>query len=201
MKLNRNDQCPCGSGLKYKKCCYPDPVRNADIIRAAALAKSWDEMTEILAQPAQVFRLKVTLLQMKGMELEEEVSRTFEIEGNQTLYDLHLDIQKAFNWDNDHMFSFYTGGKLFDRANEYSGNPLGDVLMSRMGPPAKSAATTQLRDLGLRQNSTLLYLFDFGDELVHEVTVENILDKQEGMMLPAVINEIGTPPPQYEIFD
>ncbi len=23
MKIGRNDQCPCGSGKKYKKCCYP----------------------------------------------------------------------------------------------------------------------------------------------------------------------------------
>lgn len=24
MKVGRNDPCPCGSGKKYKKCCYPD---------------------------------------------------------------------------------------------------------------------------------------------------------------------------------
>ena len=23
MKIGRNDLCPCGSGKKYKKCCYP----------------------------------------------------------------------------------------------------------------------------------------------------------------------------------
>lgn len=22
-KIGRNDQCPCGSGKKYKKCCWP----------------------------------------------------------------------------------------------------------------------------------------------------------------------------------
>ena len=22
-KVSRNDPCPCGSGKKYKKCCYP----------------------------------------------------------------------------------------------------------------------------------------------------------------------------------
>ncbi|HPQ79810.1 MAG TPA: SEC-C metal-binding domain-containing protein [Candidatus Dojkabacteria bacterium] len=22
-KVGRNDPCPCGSGKKYKKCCYP----------------------------------------------------------------------------------------------------------------------------------------------------------------------------------
>jgi uncharacterized protein YecA (UPF0149 family) len=23
VKVGRNDPCPCGSGKKYKKCCYP----------------------------------------------------------------------------------------------------------------------------------------------------------------------------------
>lgn len=26
-KIGRNDPCPCGSGKKYKKCCYPDKTR------------------------------------------------------------------------------------------------------------------------------------------------------------------------------
>lgn len=26
MKMGRNDPCPCGSGKKYKKCCYPKPL-------------------------------------------------------------------------------------------------------------------------------------------------------------------------------
>lgn len=30
-KVGRNDQCPCGSGLKFKKCCIdkPSPSRQA----------------------------------------------------------------------------------------------------------------------------------------------------------------------------
>jgi hypothetical protein len=27
MKVGRNDPCPCGSGKKYKKCCYPDATK------------------------------------------------------------------------------------------------------------------------------------------------------------------------------
>jgi len=26
MAINRNDACPCGSGLKYKRCCLGKPV-------------------------------------------------------------------------------------------------------------------------------------------------------------------------------
>lgn len=163
------------------------------------MTTTWDELVELLSKPLQVYRLKVVLIRMGSHEIEEEVSRTFEVEGNHTLYDLHMDIQYAFNWDNDHMFSFYFGGKLFDRENEYSGNPLGEHIVPGMGTPSKSAATTQIRDLGLAENSTFLYLFDYGDELVHEVIVEKIRDKNDGVKkLPTVISKLGTPPPQYE---
>jgi hypothetical protein len=198
MKLQRNDRCPCGSGKKYKKCCYLDPVKNAEIARAASLTTTWDELLELLSKPMQVYRVKVVLIRMGFNAIEEEISRTFEVEGNQTLYDLHMGIQHAFNWDNDHMFSFYFGGKLFDRENEYSGNPLGEHIVSGMGIPSKSAAATQIRDLGLSENSAFLYLFDYGDELVHEVIVEKMRDKNDDVKkLPAVVSELGTPPSQY----
>ncbi len=198
MKLQRNDRCPCGSGKKYKKCCYLDPVKNAEITRAASFTTTWDELAELLSKPMQVYRLKVVLIRMGYNVIEEEISRTFEVEGNQTLYDLHITIQDAFNWDNDHMFSFYFGGRLFDRENEYSGGPLGEHIVPGMGAPSKSAAATQLRDLDLIENSTFLYLFDYGDELVHEVIVEKIQDKNDEIKVrPTLVSQLGTPPPQY----
>lgn len=36
-KVGRNDPCPCGSGLKYKKCCYGKPAKpkfTAKVIKA-----------------------------------------------------------------------------------------------------------------------------------------------------------------------
>ena len=150
----------------------------------------------------EVYQLKVVLIRMGFQEIEGEVSRTFEVEGNHTLYDFHLDIQHAFDWDNDHMFSFYLSGKLFDRENEYSANPLGEHTVSGFGTPSKPAATTQIRDLGLTENSSFLYLFDYGDELVHEVKVEKIRDKNDGdKKLPNILTELGTPPPQYGEFE
>ncbi|MCI5143786.1 MAG: hypothetical protein D3909_19090, partial [Candidatus Electrothrix sp. ATG1] len=129
----------------------------------------------------------------------EEISRTFEIGGRYSLYDLHLEIQRAFGWDNDHMFSFYFSGKLFDRQNEYSGSPLGEHFPSRIGPSSKSAAKAQLRDLDLKEEDTFLYLFDYGDELVHEVLVEEVRDKGESEKgFPVVVDKTGEVPAQYD---
>ena len=202
MKLRRNENCPCGSGKKYKKCCFLDPVKNDEILRAISLSTTKEEIIGIISKPMEVYQLKVVLNRMGSRYIEEEISRTFVVVGNQTLFDLHMEIQQAFGWDNDHMFSFYFGERLFDPDNEYSGNPFGEHIVSSIGKPTKSAATTQIRDLRLTENLTFLYLFDYGDELVHEVTVEKIRDKNvRDKKLTTIISNIGTPPLQYEEFE
>lgn len=198
IKIKRNDKCPCGSGKKYKKCCYLDPNKNTEIIRAASIAKTYKEVSQIIAKPMEIYQLKVELIRMGFHEIEEEVSRIFEIEGKQNLYDFHISIQHAFKWDNDHMFSFYLGEELSDRDNEYSANPLGEHIVSSFGKPTKWATEAQLRDLDLSLGFSFWYLFDYGDELVHKVTVEKIREmtrKETGF--PKLISKIGEAPPQY----
>lgn len=201
MKLQRNDLCPCGSGKKYKKCCFLDEGKNAEITKLASMAHTPAELADLLSRPRQVYRLKVTLKSMLGEWMEEEISRTIEAEENETLYGFHLEIQHAFDWDNDHLFSFYLGNNLYDSKNEYSGDPFGEHLVSDFGEPTKSAAATQIRDLKLKQGLTFLYRFDYGDDLVHEIYVEAISDKSSDMRLPRVVSAVGTPPPQYGIED
>ena len=198
IKIQRNEKCPCGSGKKFKKCCFTDPYKNSEIKRAASIAKTFEELTQIIAKPLEVYQLKVKLLRMMFDEIEDEVSRTIEIKGNQSLYDFHLEIQDAFDWDNDHMFSFYLGDKLFDRENEYSANPYGEHIVSNIGMSSKSATETQIRDLNLKLGFSFLYLFDYGDELVHQITVEEIreIDPTEDGY-PKIIKEIGETPSQY----
>ena len=202
MKMKRNEKCPCGSGVKYKNCCYKDSVKNTEIIRAACLASTSEELISILSAPSKVYRLKVVLLRMGWDEFDQEISKTFEVEDKHSLYDFHMDIQHAFDWDNDHMFSFYFGGKLFDAENEYSATPFGESKVSALGTPSKSAVTAQMRDLKLTENSTFLYLFDYGDELVHHVHVEKIFNKGKELIdLPSVVATTGIVPRQYGDFD
>jgi len=202
LKVKRNDKCPCGSGKKYKKCCLTDPVKEAEILRAASMAHTHEEIYQIITKPIDIYKLKVQLISIRLEEIETEVSRTILMEGNDTLYDFHLRIQRAFNWDNDHMFSFYLSNKLSDRASEYSANPIGEHLVSMYGKPAKSAYDGQLRDLGLSKGKKFLYLFDYRDELLHSVTVEEIREKKsDDKNLAKIINRIGDAPPQYDYYE
>lgn len=54
MALGRNDLCPCGSGLKYKKCCQPKhSVISLEAARADSLFREvWDKLTDYMASPA-----------------------------------------------------------------------------------------------------------------------------------------------------
>ena len=202
LKIKRNDKCPCGSGKKYKKCCYLDSDKNAEIIRATSIAKTHEEAFVILSKPTKIYQIKIDLIRMGIDEIEEEISRIIEIEDKQTLYDLHINIQHLFDWDNDHMFSFYLGEQLFDRDNEYSANPLGEHIVSSYGKQSKSATEYELRDLNLPMGFSFWYLFDYGDELVHKVTVEKIREiKPEESGFPKLIERKGNAPPQYGVFE
>src|SRR5262249_23950810 len=55
----------------------------------------------------------------------KSVWRRIELTGDQTLDDLHDAIQRAFHWDNDHLYAFFLSGKAWDRQTEYK-SPFGE---------------------------------------------------------------------------
>jgi hypothetical protein len=197
-QIGRNTPCPCGSGKKYKKCCLTDEQRNHELKRAIRLSHDDQELQNILKEKQKHYRFKVELVRMSFKEPVEEVSRIIEIPGNATLYDFHLWIQKAFDWDNDHMFSFYLSEDMNDRSKEYSANPFGEHVVSIMQEPTKPAAEAEVRDLELKKGMTFLYLFDYGDELLHKINIEDISEMPEGEPIKArIVSQTGKAPDQY----
>ena len=135
---------------------------------------------------------------MRSQRPAGTVSRTIEIEENDTLYDLHWEIQNAFGWDNDHLYSFYMSNKKGDTQTEYAGNPIGEDLGSTFGEPPGSAAQTELRALRLKKGKKFKYLFDYGDNLLHTIEVLEIHDRSDDETgYPRVFEKTGEPPPQY----
>lgn len=109
--------------------------------------------------PTTLYRFHVAL------EWKPEVWRRIEMRGDQTLEDLHYAIQDAFGWDDDHLYSFYLNGKAFDPRTEYC-SPYADC--------ERHVSSYRLENVSLRPRKKLLYLFDYGDELRHTVTVEAV---------------------------
>ncbi|WP_066017017.1 IS1096 element passenger TnpR family protein [Endozoicomonas atrinae] len=199
-KLNRNEPCPCGSGKKFKKCCFLEPETASEIQRATKMSSSLDELQVILNQPPLRYTLEVELIGHPFFGFEHDVIRTFEVSGRETLYDMHLKIQRAFNWDNDHSFSFFTSNELWDRDNEYSATPDGEHIVSSFGfgPPTKSASASEIRDLGFTKEQEFLYIFDYGDELLHRIKVADITEADSHDWIPfCVLSSVGENVEQY----
>lgn len=119
--------------------------------------------------------------------LSPHVWRTVELLEDQTLHDLHNIIQEAFEWDDDHLYAFFMTNKAWDRRGEY-GHPWSDM---------PDASEVQLRDLHLVPRKKFLYIFDFGDEIRHQITVLHRRDEEPGARYPRILEVHGEAPPQY----
>ncbi len=140
-----------------------------------------------MGRPLSVYRFKVEL------ERAAEVWRIIEIRGDQNLDRLHCAIQSAFNWDDDHLYSFYLSGRHWDQASEYS-SPRTD------GKP-RMANETEIDSLGLAVGRRIAYLFDYGDEWRHRIKLLEIFDDSDGTRYPRIVESHGNPPPQYPDWD
>jgi uncharacterized protein YchJ len=198
IKIERNEPCPCESGKKYKKCCLTDSAKNHEIERAAQKAKTREEFITLLHEEIILFILRVTLISKMAVPLKKEVRRDIAIPSNMDLYRLHLAIQKAFNWDNDHMFSFYLSDKIRDKQSEYLANPLGEYVSTGFKDQSKPAYGAELRDLGLSLGQKFKYLFDYGVELIHIVEVIDIQNIKADERYPKIIGSHGKAPEQYD---
>lgn len=132
------------------------------------------------------FTFKVTY------QREPEIWRTIEVLAGHSLLDLHRAIQVAFEFDDDHMYSFYMSGTAWDKDTEFAGAP-------QHGE--RGAASARVDTLAWRPRQRFLYLFDYGDE--HRFTVQLVGFDPEAPQAryPRIIEEHGDAPQQYPVWD
>ena len=128
----------------------------------------------------------------QGIELEirpryHDSMRAVRMSLADTLGDLHAMIQKAFQFDDDHLYAFYVGhGSLrrtymSGRAQDWDDGP--------------SAEETRLGSLKLKKSQKFSYLFDFGDSWWFEIKVLKLLE--ERVEQPEIIRSEKAAPKQY----
>ena len=79
---------------------------------------------------------------------------------------LHLEIQEALKFDNDHLYSFFLDGKRW--SNNAVHSPYSEE------PPYTDE--TLLGDVRLRDGQRILYLFDYGDCWQFDITVKTLTE-------------------------
>jgi hypothetical protein len=134
------------------------------------------------------------------------VRRKIAIRGDQSLADLHGALRAAFDWDDDHLYSFWLSGRFWARdGSEYThpfaleSDPFAgwDIPIAK---PARKSAEQHLDRLGLIKGQRIAYLFDFGDEWRVRLTLREItaVDRES---YPRVLESVGDAPPQYPDYD
>ncbi|MCD4706147.1 MAG: plasmid pRiA4b ORF-3 family protein [Candidatus Sabulitectum sp.] len=145
----------------------------------------------------KVLQVKVALIGNK------RIYRKIAIREDQTLNDLHEAIFRAFDREEEHLYSFFfpnkaTSSKQVIMKSRAFFPPMEDV-MAPFGEQGNSTEAT-LGSLRLREKQKFYYLFDWGDEWWHELTFEGKSSTKE-KILPAIIMKKGESPPQYPDWD
>jgi hypothetical protein len=148
--------------------------------------------------PSSVYVFSAELVGFRG------VRRKLAVRSDQTLVDLHHALQGAFDWDDDHLYSFWLKGEFWGRdGGEYT-HPLHAAQPSPLGPfatgPGPKSAKTRLNRLRLQKGQRIAYLFDFGDEWRVRLILREI-DTDDGRHYPRIVESVGEAPPQYPEYD
>ena len=132
---------------------------------------------------SEIARLKIEL-----DEMESPVLRRIEVPCAIRLDELHLVIQVAMGWNNYHLYEFRLG-----RAVAYG---IPDPNWPDSGTLSAEQAT--LADvLGqLKGNQTFQYIYDFGDDWLHWIKLEALVEADPELTYPRLVTARGRCPPE-----
>ena len=150
---------------------------------------------------SSLFVFKVALKNAKG------IWRRIAIGGDQTLDDLHEAIFDAFDREEEHLYSFYfprpgaRGRDRLDGAVEFTHPAAAKDAGFFSDDPVHNASEAKISTLKLTKSTTIEYLFDFGDNWEHILTVEEIDGDPDNKKYPRVLEKKGESPLQYPDLD
>ncbi|MHA1605558.1 MAG: plasmid pRiA4b ORF-3 family protein [Candidatus Freyarchaeota archaeon] len=122
------------------------------------------------------------------VSLSKNVWRRIRVSADHTLLDLHHAIQMAYDFDSDHLYSFFMDGKMWSSIK----------FTSPMEEERPHVDEARIGELGLYEGQNILYLFDYGDKWRFRVELEKIDPEGPKPQEPEIIEEKGRSPPQYE---
>jgi hypothetical protein len=146
-------------------------------------------------QSPQLYTLRVGLSHGPVSEkyAGQEISRTIQIHGQQTLHDLHGAIFDAFDREEEHLYEFNFGEGPEDRSEIYSYHSEWDDELEDAG----DTDTTTLDSLNLEVGRYFGYIFDMGDYWEHVIEVAAVEGAPAKIESPRLLESVGPSPPQY----
>ncbi len=130
--------------------------------------------------PPQIYQLRIAL-----EDIAPPIWRRIQVSGNATLYRLHLIIQDVMGWENYHLFEFRIGDADYGEPDpEDSWYVVRNARRYKVAQLLKDSVTQ------------FTYTYDLGDNWTHEVRVESILARAEGVRYPQILGGARACPPE-----
>lgn len=127
---------------------------------------------------------KAIQLKIRLTGIEPEIWRRVVVPPSLSLPELHAVIQGAMGWQDYHLHSFEIDGKKYEIPED-----------DRIGPMDgyRDERASTLRDL-LSKGMSFSYLYDFGDDWHHTITVEDIHEDHRAALPACVAGARACPP-------
>ncbi len=145
--------------------------------------------------PAKIDKNQTTIFKVM-FKYRKGTWRKIELKSMQTLVDLHEAIQEYFEWDNDHLYSFYMDNQFNRRKRD------DDMEFTcPFEPEGRKTADVELGIFGFKKKQKFAYLFDFGDCHRFEIEVIDFGKLQKDKKYPSLVESKGKTQEQYPIWD
>ena len=131
-----------------------------------------------------------------ALDGKKSIYRDSEIEPSKSLYRFAEAIVKAFDFDFDHAFGFYSG---LTSATLTRIDPRYELFadMGEADPGVFSVKKTKVSQAFPAIGHSLIFLFDYGDGWRFRVSLKETRTKQPKVRYPRVVTIRGNAPPQY----
>lgn len=139
---------------------------------------------EPVGKPGVAYQLKITLDSIKPPIWRRVLVPDC------TLADLHEVIQVAMGWEEAHMHEFVIGQRRFQTPP-----PFGDGVLMEGVEPAEQLLLSEVVPDSPKKRFQFSYVYDFGDDWEHTITVEKVEQTDEAPVKPVCLaGERGCPP-------
>lgn len=162
---------------------------NHDFEEDSDLEEERSPYSENDIKESKTFQFKI---QIQGIT-KPPVWRRIKVPSYYTFKDLHEVIQFAFDWEFYHLYSFsptgYGSYPVIQEINE----KIEDFSFSDFDDPI-DAEETKLAEIFIEEGQKYTYIYDFGDDWIHKITLEKIID--ESSEKPICLAGKGKCPPE-----
>lgn len=143
-----------------------------------------EEFMEMLKTKSPGLQFKI---QLQGVD-NPPVWRQVTVPSHYTFELFHDVIQEVFGWENEHMYNFSPKG--------YGSYPVIGVIDEDNFEKGRilESSNTRLSGIFNKKGQKFIYIYDFGDNWTHQITLEQIL--QEKISSPSCIDGEGQCPPE-----